>query len=124
MKLMIWLLLIILGAVAGVISGLVGIGGGMVIVPALVLFFGYSQKVAQGTTLALLVPPIGILAAYTYYKHGYVNLGAAGLIVIGFVIGSFIGAKYVTQLPTATVTRLFAAALLVIAIKMLITAKA
>jgi len=121
---MTWLLLILLGLLAGAMSGLVGIGGGVIIVPALVLLFGYSQKLAQGTTLALLVPPIGILAAYSYYKHGFVNIHAAVFIVIGFVIGSLIGARYVAHLSNATVTRIFAVFLLILAVKMLISAKA
>ena len=119
-----WLLFILLGLAAGATSGLVGIGGGLIIVPALVMFFGFSQKLAQGTTLALLVPPIGILAGYTYYKHGDVNLYAAGFIVIGFVVGSLIGARYVEHLSNAVVIRIFAVFLLILAVKMLITAKA
>ena len=105
-------------------SGLVGIGGGVIIVPALVMLFGFSQKVAQGTTLALLVPPIGLAAAYTYYRHGNVNLHAASFIIIGFVVGSLLGAKYVAHLSNAAVVRIFAAFLLVLAIKMLINPKA
>lgn len=102
---------------------MVGIGGGVIIVPVLVLWFGFSQKVAQGTTLALLVPPIGILAAYTYYKHGDVNLNAAGYIIIGFVIGSLLGARYVTHLSNATVIRIFGIFLLILGMKMLVSAK-
>lgn len=120
---MTWILFILLGLVAGVMSGLVGIGGGVIIVPALVLLFGFSQKLAQGTTLALLVPPIGILAAYTYYKHGYINFGVAGYIVIGFVVGSLIGARYITNLSNTTVVRIFAVFLILIAVKMLVSAK-
>ncbi|MEM7592613.1 MAG: TSUP family transporter, partial [Cyanobacteria bacterium P01_A01_bin.83] len=67
------LLYIILGLFAGILSGLIGIGGGVMIVPSLVFLFGFSQQEAQGTTLGLLVPPIGILAAWTYYQQGYVN---------------------------------------------------
>jgi uncharacterized membrane protein YfcA len=119
-----WLLFILLGLLAGAISGLVGIGGGIIIVPALVMLFGFSQKLAQGTTLALLVPPIGILAAYTYYKQGYVNLSAAGFIIIGFLVGSLIGARYITHLSNSTVVRIFAVFLLILSIKMLISAKA
>jgi uncharacterized protein len=119
-----WILFILLGLVAGAVSGLVGIGGGIIIVPALVLLFGFSQKMAQGTTLALLVPPIGIFAALAYYKDGYVNLRAAGLIVIGFLIGSFLGARYVTRLSNVTITRIFAVFLIAVAIRMLISAKA
>ncbi len=119
-----WLSFIILGLVAGAVSGLVGIGGGLVVVPALVMFFGFSQKMAQGTTLAMLIPPIGILAAYTYYKHGYVNIYAAGFIIIGFVIGSVIGAHYISSFSNATVVRIFGVFLLLVALRMLITAKA
>lgn len=121
---MMWLLLILLGVVAGVMSGLVGIGGGIIIVPALVLLFGFSQKLAQGTTLALLVPPIGILAAMTYYRQGLVNLHAAGFMVVGFVVGSLLGARYIAHLSGPTTTRIFAIFLLLLAVKMLVSAKA
>ena len=119
-----WLLFILLGLAAGAASGLIGIGGGLIIVPALVLLFGFTQKLAQGTTLALLVPPVGILAAYTYYKHGEVNLYAATFIALGFVVGSLIGARYVAHLSNAVVIRIFAVILLLLGIKMLISAKA
>ena len=118
-----WVLFILLGLVAGAISGLVGIGGGIIIVPALVILFGFSQKTAQGTTLALLVPPIGIFAALTYYKDGYVDLRAAAPIVLGFLIGSFLAARYITRLSNVTVTRVFAVFLIAVAIRMLIPAK-
>lgn len=124
MTVMVWLAFILLGLIAGIMSGLVGIGGGIIIVPALVIIFGFSQKLAQGTTLALLVPPIGLLAAYTYYKHGYVNMHAAIFIVLGFIIGSLIGAKYVVHLSNAAVIRLFSLFLIALALKMLISAKA
>ena len=79
-------LYVLLGLAAGVISGLIGIGGGVVIVPALIFLFGLTQHQAQGTTLALLVPPIGLLAAWTYYKGGYVNLTMAAFICLGFLL--------------------------------------
>ncbi len=120
---MIWLLLIILGLVAGAVSGLVGIGGGVIIVPALVLLFGFTQKTAQGTTLALLVPPIGIFAAYTYYKHGNVNISAASFIIIGFVIGSLLGARYVSHVSNVTAVRIFGVFLFLIATKMILSPK-
>ena len=66
-----YLILILIGLVAGYISGLIGIGGGVFIVPALVMLLGYSQKAAQGTSLGILLLPVGILAVYTYYQHGY-----------------------------------------------------
>ena len=111
--------LIILGLTAGALSGLIGIGGGIIIIPALVFIFGLSQKMAQGTTLALLVPPIGLLAALTYYKHGYVDIKFATLIIIGFLIGSIIGAKFAVKLPTEIITKVFAISIILIGIKML-----
>ena len=77
----------------GVISGLIGIGGSVLLVPALVYLLGYSQLEAQGTTLALLVPPIGILGVWTYYQRGYVDIKAAALICLGFVLGGFFWGK-------------------------------
>ena len=107
------------GLLAGLLSGLIGIGGGTIIVPILVIFAGLSQKMAQGTTLALLVPPIGILAAWTYYKEGYVDFSIASLICIGFIFGGLIGAKFANNLSNQTLERIFGIALLIIAIKMI-----
>jgi uncharacterized membrane protein YfcA len=107
------------GLLAGLLSGLIGIGGGTIVVPILVIFFGLSQKMAQGTTLALLVPPIGILAAWTYYKQGYVDFSIAALICVGFIFGGLIGAKFATNLSNQTLERIFGIALLIIAIKMI-----
>jgi uncharacterized membrane protein YfcA len=107
------------GLLSGLLSGLIGIGGGTIVVPILVIFFGLSQKMAQGTTLALLVPPIGILAAWTYYKQGYVDFSIAALICVGFIFGGLIGAKFATNLSNQTLERIFGIALLIIAIKMI-----
>ncbi len=115
--------LIALGLAAGTLAGIVGVGGGILIVPALVYLFHFSQKTAQGTTLALLVPPIGIIAAYTYYKVGAVDIKAALFIIVGFVAGTYFGSKYATHVDSATLTRIFGAFLLLVAIKMLVTAK-
>ena len=112
-------LYVITGLLAGLLSGLIGIGGGTIVVPILVIFFGLSQKMAQGTTLALLVPPIGILAAWTYYKEGYVDFSIASLICIGFIFGGLIGAKFANNLSNQTLERIFGIALLIIAIKMI-----
>jgi uncharacterized membrane protein YfcA len=110
---------LMLGLLAGGLSGLIGIGGGIIIVPALVFLFGMSQHQAQGTTLALLVPPIGILAAYTYYRQGFVNLKVAGFICIGFIIGSLFGARFATAISDTNLQRIFGVALLLVAIKMI-----
>jgi len=113
------ILFILLGLGAGILSGLIGIGGGTIIVPALVFIFGLSQHTAQGTTLALLVPPIGILAAWTYYKNGHVDLQIAGLICLGFIVGGLIGAKMAAHLSTVALERIFGVALLLISLKMI-----
>lgn len=112
-------LYILLGVSAGFISGLIGIGGGVLIIPALVLLFKMPQHLAQGTTLALLVPPIGILAAWAYYKQGHVDLKVAGLLCLGFVFGSVFGARLAVGLPQETLRRAFGVALFAISLKMI-----
>lgn len=92
-----WILLFGLGV--GALSGLLGIGGGIVLVPGLVLLFGFSQQEAQGTSLAVLIPPIGLFAALVYYQHGYVRLPVVGLVALGFVVGAYGGAHLVPHLP-------------------------
>ena len=110
---------LLLGLVAGVLSGLIGVGGGVIIIPVLVFLFGLSQHQAQGTTLALLVPPIGLLAAWEYYKEGYVDLKIAGLICAGFFFGGWLGAKLATGLSSRMLEKVFGVALLLISIKMI-----
>lgn len=110
-----------LGLVAGVLSGLVGIGGGIVIVPALVVLFGFTQHTAQGTTIALMIPPIGILAAWAYYNHGYVDLTAAAIICLGFLLGGYFGAKLAVSLPKFYLEKIFGLTLLLISLKMLLS---
>jgi uncharacterized membrane protein YfcA len=113
------LLYLLLGLIAGILSGLIGIGGGIIIVPALVFLFGLTQQQAQGTTLALLVPPIGLLAAWTYYKQGFVDLRIAGLVCAGFVLGGLIGAKFAVGLSNDTLQKIFGVVLMLISIKMI-----
>ena len=114
-----WWTFVLLGLVSGVVSGLIGIGGGIVIVPALVFIFGLTQHQAQGTTLALLVPPIGLLAAWTYYKQGYVDLKIAALVCLGFFFGGLFGAKLAVGLSNNVLRKAFGAALLLVAAKMI-----
>jgi len=115
------LLILIVGLAAGILSGLLGIGGGILIVPCLIFLFGLSQHTAQGTTLALMVPPIGLLAAWTYYKQGYVDIKIAALICLGFFFGGLLGAKCATCINAALLKKLFGVALLITAIKMIFT---
>ncbi|HEX7357831.1 MAG TPA: sulfite exporter TauE/SafE family protein [Ignavibacteriaceae bacterium] len=112
------ILFVVLGLAAGTFSGVVGLGGGIIIVPALVFLFGLSQQQAQGTTLALMVPPIGILAAYAYYQQGYVDLKIAALICLGFIIGGWFGAKIAVSLSQNMLQKIFAISLFLIAVKM------
>lgn len=83
---------VLLGVIAGICSGLIGIGGGVIIVPTIVFICGLSQHQAQGITLALLVPPIGLPAAWAYYRHGDTDLRIAVLICAGLFLGGFVGA--------------------------------
>ncbi len=116
---MIMLAYLILGVLAGTLSGLVGIGGGVILVPALVFLFGFSQHSAQGTTLALMVPPIGILAAWTYYRQGHVDLKIAGFVCAGFLLGGLLGARFAAGLSNIMLERIFGLLLLFISLKML-----
>lgn len=113
------ILLVLIGVVAGTLSGLLGIGGGIVLVPALIFLFGYSQHLAQGTTLALMVPPIGILAAWTYYREGNVNLPAAAWMCAGFVVGGLLGARWAAALPELMLRRAFGVFFLLMSLKMI-----
>lgn len=112
-------LLILIGLLAGFLSGLVGIGGGVLIVPALVLFLGFSQKLAQGTSLGILLLPVGLLAVIQYYKQGYVNVNYVAIISVTFVVGSILGSKLALSLSEDKMKKLFAVILMLIAIKML-----
>lgn len=111
---------IALGLVVGVLSGLVGVGGAIFIVPVLVYAFGWEQHMAQGTTLAMLVPPIGILAAWKYYEAGHSDLRVAGLLCVGFFVGSYFGGSFANQLSGDTLRKIFGVALLVISVKMIL----
>lgn len=105
--------------VAGVASGMFGIGGGAIIVPILVTFMGYGQKVAVATSLGALMPPVGLLAAWEYYRNGQLALGAAVPVAAGLVIGAWFGARLTISLPSETVKRLYGIFLLVIALRFL-----
>ncbi len=114
-----WPISVLMGLVAGVAGGFFGIGGGSILIPAMIYIFGMNQHQAQGTTLAAMIPPIGILAAWTYYKHGDVNVPMAACIALGFVLGGLIGAHYALKLPVNVLKKCFAVFFLLIALKML-----
>ena len=114
-------LYLLLGLITGIFSGLIGIGGAIIIIPILVLLFGLSQHTAQGTTLALMVPPIGLLAAWTYYKAGFVDLKIAGFICLGVLVGGLAGARFATQIPEQVLRKVFGAVLFLASLKMILT---
>jgi uncharacterized protein len=109
----------VLGLLVGVLSGMVGIGGGIMIVPMLVYFGGMSQHKAQGTSLGALLAPIGILAFWEYYKAGNVDVKAAVLIAVMFTIGGYFGGRYAQQVPEVMLRRIFAVVLILAAVRLL-----
>ena len=113
-------LYIILGLVAGIFAGMFGIGGGTILIPALVFILGLTQHQAQGTTLAIMIPPIGLLAAWRYWQAGNVKLSMAGFICIGFFIGGLIGASLIQNVPDPWLKKLFGVFLLAISLNMII----
>jgi len=113
------IMLLIIGLLTGVLGGLVGVGGGIILVPALVFFLGFSQMDAQGTSLALIMFPVGILGVIQYYKEGHVDFKIVILLAIGFVLGSFLGSKISLNINQQIVRKIFACLMIFIAIKML-----
>jgi uncharacterized protein len=116
-------IIILVGIAAGMLSGLVGVGGGIIIVPSLVYFIGFSQKTAQGTSLGLILLPVGILAVLQYYKQGHLDVKVVGLLAIGFIAGSYFGSKIALSLPQDTVKKIFAVLMILVAVKMLFVDK-
>ena len=112
--------LLITGLAAGIMSGLLGIGGGTIVIPALIYIYGLSQHMSQGTTLAMLVPPIGILAAWQYWQRGDVKIGWAALLCLGFVFGGLIGAHVAEMIPGFYLRKIFGVFFLIIALRMII----
>ncbi len=112
------LILLGIGLFAGFLSGLIGIGGGIVIVPVLVYFFAMNQKTAQGTTLFMFLLPIGILGVFNYHKAGHVDFKTAAIMAITFMIGSYYGSSAAINLDTKVVKQIFAVAIILIGIKM------
>jgi uncharacterized protein len=113
------LILIVIGIVTGFMAGMLGIGGAIIMIPALVFFLGITQQTAQGTSLAVMLPPIGILAAYNYYKAGQVNIWFAVVLAVFFLVGSYFGSKLALNLPQQLLKKIFGILLLVVAVKML-----
>ena len=112
---------IALGLIVGMLSGVLGLGGGVFLVPALIFLFGFSPPQAQGTSLGVLIPPIGIFAALEYYRKGYIDVSVVGFICLGFVFGAYAGAFFVDRIPVATMRRVFGFFMFFIALQMVFT---
>lgn len=113
------LLLALVGFFAGVLSGLVGVGGGVIIVPCLVIFLGFSQQAAQGTSLGLLLLPVGIFAVINYYNKGYIDIKVVLVMSIAFIAGGWLGSKLALQLSQEALRKIFAVVLIYTAFRML-----
>jgi uncharacterized membrane protein YfcA len=111
--------MLIVGLAAGMLSGLVGLGGGVIIVPALVYLLGFSQHKATGTSLGILLLPAGIFAVWNYYKKGYIDVWVVLLIFAGFLVGGYLGSKISLNVDEGTLKKIFAIVLLLIAAKVL-----
>lgn len=114
------IIILIIGAVTGVVAGMLGIGGAIIMIPALIYFLGFSQQMAQGTSLAVMLPPIGIMATYNYWKAGQVDLKVALLLAAMFLIGSFFGSKLALSIPQAALKKIFGILLMLVAARMLL----
>jgi uncharacterized membrane protein YfcA len=110
---------LMLGLITGLLGGLLGIGGATIVVPALVFLFGFTQHEAQGTILAAMIPPIGLLAAIKYYQSGHVKLWPAALIALGFFLGGYFGARIVDYIPDLALKRMFGVFLLLVSLRMM-----
>lgn len=114
------IILLVTGLLAGLVSGTMGVGGAIIIVPFLVFFLGLSQHQAQGTSLAVLLFPVGIFAVINYVKNGYVNIKFAAILIVAFLLGSYLGSLIAVTLPERTMQKIFACLLIVVGAKMLI----
>jgi len=115
------LILIVIGIITGVMAGMLGIGGAIIMIPALVFLLGISQQSAQGTSLAVMLPPVGIIAAYNYYKAGHVNIKFAIILAVCFLVGSYFGSKLALNLPQSVLKKIFGVLLLLVAARMLLS---
>ncbi len=118
-----YLLLLTVGLVAGVFAGMFGIGGGLIIVPALIFLAKMKDLDAIGTSLAALIPPVGLLGAIEYYRNGFINIKYAALIATGIFVGAMFGARIMIGLPPGLVKRVYAGFLIAVAARMLVTGK-
>ncbi|MBG0858688.1 MAG: sulfite exporter TauE/SafE family protein [Bacteroidales bacterium] len=116
-----FLIVCVIGIITGIMAGMLGIGGAIIMIPALVYILGFNQQLAQGTSLAVMLPPIGILAAFNYWKAGQVNIKFALILAAAFIIGSYFGSKFALNIPQTILRKIFGVLLLIVAAKMLLS---
>ncbi len=115
------LILIVIGLLAGILSGSLGIGGGIVVIPAMIYIMKYSQQEAQGISLIFLLPPLGVLAVYNYYKNGFIDASSfkvAGVLMVAFFVGTYFGSSWMKNISGATLKKIFAILMFVASLKM------
>ncbi len=113
------ILLIVIGIISGLLAGVFGIGGAIVVIPALVFILGMSQHDAQGTSLAFMLPPVGILATWNYWKAGHVDWRIALVLSVTFVVGAYFGSQLSVNISDKMLRRVFGVLMLVMAVKMI-----
>lgn len=118
------IILVIIGLMAGVFGGMFGIGGAIIMIPALVYFLGVDQHTAQGTSVAIMLPPIGLFAAYNYYKAGEVNIWYAIIIAVAFMIGGYFGSLLALKIPENLMKKIFGILLILVALRMIFSNQA
>ena len=111
---------VVVGIVAGILSGILGIGGAVFVIPVLVYMYGWSQHMAQGTTLGMLIPPIGLLAAWQYYQAGNMNLKVAGILCLGFFAGGYLGGAVVNHISDEVLRKVFGVFLFLVSLRMIL----
>jgi len=113
------IIILAIGMAAGFLSGSMGVGGGVIIVPALIFFMGFSLHQAQGTSLALMTIPVMIVAASNFYKEGFIEIKVALLLAVTFVVGGYIGSKFSIMMPEKIMKKAFGVFMLFVALKMI-----
>ena len=113
------IIIAIIGILSGLLAGIFGVGGAIIVIPALVFLLGFSQHDAQGTSLAFMIPPVGILAAWNYWKEGHVNWRVALILALAFVVGAYLGSEFSINISDRTLRRMFGVLLILVAIKMI-----
>ncbi len=113
------IIIALVGLLAGFISGSLGVGGGIIIVPALIFLLGFTQHEAQGISLGMMLAPIGILAFINYHREGYTNIKYSLLLLVVFFVGSYFGSRFAVSMPAATLKKIFGGLMLVAGVKMI-----